>query len=577
MKKKLLTRTFGVMLSACLMISSVPVMASPVPFFGVENDAPTEEIVDDTEEISAEEIENEEADTELEETENETDAEAEEITEEDIEAETEEFSGSNIFELDWKNASDATLERYFSTVSDEDIAAWVSSLSEEEKSVLLERDTIMRQTVDVYGYLCDVLDVEEGTHFETALQYFEKIASSNKMRGTFNLDKGQFFITFEGYNSGDCKVEVSKIKTSTDVSERQTELSWKIYEAKNQLKVVTNYQNNWKLSESEKNYYIATVRLSFVKPLGYSVSKMSVTKQSGLTDKKFAAVSSVTRDSKTGLLTEGATYAGNSNKAADSTEDFYIVADMIYNMNVGSSGTADKSKYYESAYGKFTFTPATCKYTYDVNGGTGSVTDQANCKYGQTYSYPAAPTAPNVTVTYNGNGGDTNEASATVPKTFKGWSTSKTAGSGNVGTFKVTNTTDNATITNYAIWGDPTQSVTLPSATKSYKVNYNGNGGTAAQADSQAVAAFKGWADSPKATSGMTGSYTPTASKTLYALWEDGSVTLPTATREGYQLEKWVEENKEEAGTAGSSYKPSKDTTLYLSSDKHSKQVGNWN
>lgn len=111
------------------------------------------------------------------------------------------------------------------------------------------------------------------------------------------------------------------------------------------------------------------------------------------------------------------------------------------------------------------------------------------------------------TVTFNANGGSCSTSSlnstATITYSLNGWYTATSGGTKRVN--GNTSYTPSATETLYAQWGSTTGSysaITLPTATRTGYV-------------------FKGWSTSSTATSGSTGSYTPTGNVTLYAVWEE--------------------------------------------------------
>lgn len=156
--------------------------------------------------------------------------------------------------------------------------------------------------------------------------------------------------------------------------------------------------------------------------------------------------------------------------------------------------------------------------TYNANGGTGAPAAQTK-NHGQALTLSSAkPTRDNAsagsyTVTLNGNGGSVSPASLTAARTtsysFKNWNTASN-GSGTAYNPGASYTAD-ANVTLYAQWDSSTATaaVTLPTPTRT---GYT----------------FKGWGNSASATSGKTGSYTPTGSETLYAVWEKVPVDLPT-------------------------------------------------
>lgn len=228
------------------------------------------------------------------------------------------------------------------------------------------------------------------------------------------------------------------------------------------------------------------------------------------------------------------------------------------------------------------------KYTisYNANGGTGAPSAQTKTHGTALTLSSTKPTKSTVTdatytVTYNANGGSCSTASATAKKTtsytFKNWNTA----SGGAGTAYNAGAsyTANADATLYAQYNSSTstESVILPTATKS---GYT----------------FIGWSTSVSSTSnGLTGSYTPTGNVTLYANWKktitvtynanggsgapsaqsqtiynattSASITLSstTPTRTGYTFQGWGTSASDTSVDykAGTAYSFTANTTIY--------------
>lgn len=146
---------------------------------------------------------------------------------------------------------------------------------------------------------------------------------------------------------------------------------------------------------------------------------------------------------------------------------------------------------------------------------------------------------------------------------FKGWSTSSSAGSGFTGTY-----TPTGNVTLYAVWDEkPTYTVTYsanggtgtPSPqvkeenvpltlstgkpTKKYVIQYNAAGGSVSPASKNVSCTFKSWNTSitGSGTSYAPGSqYTANANVTLHAQWTNPTAgTLDTPTRTGYDFAGW--------------------------------------
>ena len=165
------------------------------------------------------------------------------------------------------------------------------------------------------------------------------------------------------------------------------------------------------------------------------------------------------------------------------------------------------------------WTRKTYTVTYNANGGTyapgtQTKTHGTNLTLSTTKPTRSNSSAGSYTVTLNANGGSVSptslSAARTTSYTFKNWNTASN-GSGTSYAPGATYSTD-ANLTLYAQWNSSTSTaaVTLPTPTRS---GY----------------AFKGWATSKTASSGVIGSYTPTGNVTLYAIWSGPDFILPSS------------------------------------------------
>ena len=207
--------------------------------------------------------------------------------------------------------------------------------------------------------------------------------------------------------------------------------------------------------------------------------------------------------------TYGRTFAvvekGNSSTKINSGS--YLTVGVQYYLQCFRNGE------WKNDWGPFTITapdPPTYTITYNANGGTGAPSSQEKTHDESITLRTTKPTksstsAGSYTVTLDANGGtcSTSSLSATRTKkyTFSKWNTSS-SGSGTSYSPGQRYST-NADLYLYAIYTSSTStaSVTLPTPTRS---GYE----------------FLGWAESASAESGVTGSYTPTKSLTLYAIWK---------------------------------------------------------
>lgn len=193
-------------------------------------------------------------------------------------------------------------------------------------------------------------------------------------------------------------------------------------------------------------------------------------------------------------------------------------------------------------------------------------------------------TNPGYTITFDAttNGGICNTASLTVSNpvshTFKNWNS---ASNGSGATWDDTTAVYQITskIELYAQWEstETLGTINLPTASKSstnaqnrtVTLNYNDGSGKIETKTSTATIThtFQGWSTSATASTGSTGTYKPTSSHKLYAIFKGttgtySAVSLPSPTRTGYTFEGWGTSASATSGATGS-YTPSGDITLY--------------
>ncbi len=176
---------------------------------------------------------------------------------------------------------------------------------------------------------------------------------------------------------------------------------------------------------------------------------------------------------------------------------------VSYDANGGSGAPTDQIKYQDQPLTLSSIQPTRSDYTFT---GWNTKADGSGTSYAAGADYTANAgvilyaqwtknTAAQYTVTYNPKGGSVSPTSASV-----------------------------------AAGG----SVTLPTPTKSYRVTYKANGGSGAPSTQTVSLTCKGWATSGTATSAAYNcgaSYKPTASVTLYAVWNSSSSTSVSSTK----------------------------------------------
>lgn len=181
------------------------------------------------------------------------------------------------------------------------------------------------------------------------------------------------------------------------------------------------------------------------------------------------------------------------------------------------------------------------------------------------------------TISYNANGGTSTPSSQTItrttPYTFVSWSgyaagASYTPSAATTLTAQWTTGTTTGTITTAA-------AISKNNTTQSgYTVTFNANGGTCSTSSLTATDTVKWTFSKWNTNSSGTGtnysastSYEFGANTTLYAKWTSsissrGSITLPTPTRTGYTFKGWSTSSSASSGSTGT-YTPSSNVTLY--------------
>ena len=132
--------------------------------------------------------------------------------------------------------------------------------------------------------------------------------------------------------------------------------------------------------------------------------------------------------------------------------------------------------------------------------------------------------------------------------------------------------TSGGMVSQYYTYDAEPQALSANQYVRAFTVTYNYNGATGGNSDASttATATFNGWAtsadgekvyDDMQSVSNLTSGYLIA----LYAKWTDASITLPTPTKTGFAFDGWYsdEECTSLVGSAGSSYTPGSDVTLY--------------
>ena len=134
------------------------------------------------------------------------------------------------------------------------------------------------------------------------------------------------------------------------------------------------------------------------------------------------------------------------------------------------------------------------------------------------------------------------------------------------------NGSTSGSMSNESFTYDTAKALTANAFKREFTVTYNYNGNGSSNSTAKATATFKGWAKTASGSVSYTDkqsvknlSSTQGAVVDIYAKWTDGSVTLPTPTRTGYDFDGWYTSSSggTRVGGGGSTYTPTANITLY--------------
>ena len=180
------------------------------------------------------------------------------------------------------------------------------------------------------------------------------------------------------------------------------------------------------------------------------------------------------------------------------------------------------------------------------------------------------------TVSYNANGGSSTPSSASSTQTHTHIYWNDDYGTNYNPGAKIYNVTEGNSFR--GVWSSSRAPVTLAKAishangSATRTVTFNANGGSCSTTSLNSTAtvtySFAGWKAGNTGTALSAGSsYTPSGNVTLYASWVANTgtyraITLPTATRTGYVFNGWSTSSSATSGSTGS-YTPTDNVTLY--------------
>ncbi len=465
----------------------------------------------------------------------------------------------NIFETDLESISDDELNDIILSSSKENVSAWITSLPDSDVKNLLERDTVLVKSYDIFRSFDDSEDVTHES-YETYYEYLTEVLPKEKVSETYTYNSTSGTCTIK--NTTDNKtatVKVSKFTKNVTTAIRQTGLEWEVNDkAGCSLSYVTGGTKTWRKhllkkdedpydadhwkKDSKGKYEYSTYgfliyKLSFTVPKGYYVTKNS---EDGASKGQYGVKvnDSIKWDGSTEALTNLGDSWKNTLNGAGGTETMHIIA------NVRNFGITNGST---NITHLITFSPIT--YTVAFPSGT------VNCTYNQNATAPvgSAKDVGTVTATYDynyDNKGTYTSTTKTATQSFDYWNIKdggasvKTVGPG--ASFSNATNILGKSLTAEAVYKNPTYpSHDVPAGPS--RTGYN----------------FEGWYDGNGTKLGAT--VAPTGNTTYYAKWTPNTYTItysanggtlskssdtatydadvparPTGTKEGYTLTGWT-------------------------------------
>ncbi|MCR5338737.1 MAG: leucine-rich repeat protein [Lachnospiraceae bacterium] len=558
MKKKI-TKILGLLLSGVMAVSSIQV---PVMAEGIEENGEVEvsiDMVSVSEDGMADHVDSIGEDSIEAETSDGMSAEKEQesvsVNGEDEDMDYHFTSPEiNLFEADVKEMTDEEISHMILSADEMNVKAWISMLGSREMDVLLGRNTVLSQTVDVYEP--DENGECFGNHFDTYMDYLNSI--EEKAGYKFTSTSGHYYINwYSGTTSeGQSVITVSGMNNGDSDNTQQSGLTWKVTNAKHGLALkagcTKSWPNNLTSAQNKTNYQQVWADFTYTKPVSYTASLTYDAANNGsgnygvyqgLHDSATGCLKKNTGAGSNYYISAGTSYTGTSTYTTATTETFNIGPNFT---NLGCTDSATNN----CVVARITLNPVYMGITWNQNGGAGSNCQPASVLYGNTHGQATAPTragytfagwsgysataavtanktytaawnANQYTITYDGAGGNLSKTSdkvsysGSIPAmpsasrdgyTFNGWTWSGYSGSGEY------NYVGNSTAT--ASW-KPNQ----------YTISYDANGGKVS----------------------------PTSNGVTY---DQSCPTAPTPTRYGYTFTGWT------GGTYTGTYKTAGNTTV---------------
>lgn len=261
-----------------------------------------------------------------------------------------------------------------------------------------------------------------------------------------------------------------------------------------------------------------------------------------------------------------------SGSTADNMGTQYTAGGSFSNLTATKNGTVKRYAYSNSK-------SYTVKYYLD---GTELTNLSQTCLYDASYKYPSLPSKTGYSIT-GWWSGSTSASKGTQYSAGSSFSNLTSTSNGTVKrycystpiTYSVKfngNGSTSGSMSNESFTYDVAKALTANAFKREFTVTYDYNNTATAKTTAKATATFTGWSktstgekayDDKQSVKNLTSKDGDIIN--IYAMWTDGSVTLPTPTRTGYTFSGWYTavSGGTKIGNGGAKYTPSANITLY--------------
>ena len=467
MKKKLLTKTLGVLLSVAMAVT-------PIPVYAGQMDADTES-VEVTDTLDVEDPEEKESEVAV--SENSIDEENKEVEEE-----TEIAPDIETTPLDELNLDEMTDEEISKVVVSYDgkteiLAQWLAYMDYEQFTKLIARDTVLSRNSERYVYTLsfdeegnetiDDMQTEVKPYYQIVLSDFgykepNADGTANKDMASFGKKSGKFYVTYQrlGTTTRTDTVNISGLSTSASLSNQQSVTVSVTAGGGNMPSGFTGTYGTTTSTHGDSGSDLKTaIWLPYSYTSTYPCELTTANAVSG-TDFYYGQPNSTYAPSFVVNIAKNAGVTTSTSSVTSNASFIFNVKPALYTASYNGNGATGGSTASKSVYADQTFTHSSngfvraYTYAYDANGAKNATVPSGGTVTYSFSGWDASPSALTANTTFKAQwkaaSFTTGSASATGYD-FLGWTTSAT---GNKAYNASQSVTPTANTTLYAKWNE---------------------------------------------------------------------------------------------------------------------------